>query len=85
MKKLAVFILLFISSLSVSSQIPQEDYSANFNGFQRTSLKYPDSAIKYMQKLAATRPEAAEMLLHNSFAQSFLSFMEEKMTKDRLF
>jgi len=82
MKKLTVFISLFIFSLSVSSQIPQEDYSANFNGFQRTKGKYPDSAIKYMQKLAATRPQAAEMLLHDSFAQSFLSFMEEKITKD---
>ncbi|QIL41210.1 TlpA family protein disulfide reductase [Pedobacter sp. HDW13] len=81
MKKLTIFISLFFLSLSVFAQNnpDQEDYSTYFNGFQRTSSKYPDSAIVYMQKLAKTEPSAAEELIHNSFAQAFRGIDREKM------
>lgn len=87
MKKLTFLISLLCLAFSVSAQNQntQEDSIGDFNGFQRTKRNYPDSAIKYMQKLAANRPNEAEELLHDSFAQSFLNILQEKMTSDTAF
>lgn len=84
MKRLALITSLIIISISVfgQNQPSRADY---FNGFQRTKDKYPDSAIAYLHKLAATDTNATQEVLHNSFAQSFLGFMDEKMRTDTNF
>ena len=86
MKNLSILISLFVLSLSTlaQSQVVQEDHLASFNGFQRTKDEFPDSAIQYMEKLTATRPDDAEELMHNSFAQSFID-REEEMVADPAF
>jgi len=87
MKKLTLlsFCLLFAVLASAQNKASMEDYALNFNGFQRARDKYPDSAIRYLQTLATIRPEAAEELLHESFAQSFIPRDEEKYRTDPAF
>jgi len=87
MKKLTLlfFYLSFSIAAAAQSQSIQDDYPKNFNGFQRTHGKYPDSAVGYLRKLAIIRPEAAEELLHESFAQSFIQQDEENYYKDASF
>lgn len=84
MKRLFIFIPLLFLSWSVLAQNIQDEINY-FNNFQNTKDKYPDSAVYYMQKLATSNHKSAEDLLHNSFAQSFLGFMEEKMRADTSF
>ncbi len=84
MKKLSVFILLLLSSFSILAQNVRDEINY-FNSFQRTKAKQPDSAVYYMQKLAASNPSMAVDLFHNSFAQSFLSAVQEKMRTDTSF
>jgi thiol-disulfide isomerase/thioredoxin len=84
MKKLAFFITLLFLSFSVLAQNIQNEINY-FNNFQSTKDKYPDSAVYFMQRLAASNHKSAEDLLQNSFAQSFLGFVEEKMRSDTSF
>ncbi|RZK53094.1 MAG: TlpA family protein disulfide reductase, partial [Pedobacter sp.] len=84
MKKLSILIPLLLLSFAILAQNAQHqaDY---FNSFQRTKDKKPDSAVYYMQKLASSSPLMAADLMHNSFAQSFLGAVQEKMRNDTSF
>ncbi|MEH3111797.1 TlpA family protein disulfide reductase [Pedobacter terrae] len=87
MKKLTLLFsfLCLVSFVSGQDQSNAEDNTKNFNGFQRTYDKYPDSAIAYLKKLAISSPLYAEDLVHNSFAQSFIQRDEEGYYKDSIF
>ncbi|RZL47152.1 MAG: hypothetical protein EOO93_25315, partial [Pedobacter sp.] len=84
MKKLTLLFsfLLIATFCSAQNESSQEEYANNYNGFQRNRGNYPDTAIGYLRKLALIRPEAAEELLHESFAQSFIQRDEEEYYKD---
>ncbi|TCC89209.1 TlpA family protein disulfide reductase [Pedobacter frigiditerrae] len=84
MKRLAIFIPLLFLSFAILAQNVQDEINY-FNSFQRTKDKQPDSAVYFMQKLAASNQQSAEDLLHNSFAQSFLGAVQEKMKTDTSF
>jgi len=67
------FLVLYSLTLSAQQGLSGYNSAETFNGFQRTKDKYPDSAMVYLQKASLNSPEMLPSLLHNSFAQFFLT------------
>lgn len=84
MKNLALSTLFLLSSLAIFAQkAPRpESYVDNFNGFQNTHTRKPDSAVYFLHNMAVYNSEGLEDLMHNQFAQAFNFSLEKKIFSD---
>ena len=85
MKKLTLLFLISAHFAIAQNQTSQDNYVSNFNGFQRTYPKYPDSGIVYLHRLTITKPKDGEDLIQNSFAQTFIKRDEEALYQNHDF
>ncbi|MCX2576195.1 TlpA family protein disulfide reductase [Pedobacter sandarakinus] len=85
MKKLTLLLILVTLANLGFGQYNVNLHVSNFNGFQRTHEKNPDSALFFLRNLAALDHNSTDDLLHNSFAQEFLEFDETKLFENGAF